>query len=51
MLTYLLTAAFLNTVSSHLCVWQPPQRVGAFQIATPGEHVCYLKEGPVSCFP
>jgi hypothetical protein len=31
---------------AHICVWSPPQREGAFQISTPGEHVCYLKEGP-----
>lgn len=27
-------------------MWAPPQRQGAFQIGTPGESVCYLKEGP-----
>lgn len=52
MLSAAIAFGFLNTVAfSHLCVMQPPQRVGAGEIATPGEHVCYLKEGPCGGVP
>lgn len=51
MLSVVALFAAVEVVSGHLCVWDPPQRSGAGEISTPGEHVCYLKEGPCGGVP
>lgn len=43
--------ALLPLGYAHICMWQPPQREGAFEIQEPGESVCYLKEGPCGSVP
>ena len=39
-----LLSASLLAADSHLCMWSPLQRGGAFELVIPGQHICYLKE-------
>jgi len=32
-------------INAHICMWSPVQ-INGYSIATPGEDLCYLKEGP-----
>ena len=41
----LLLATLSSDVHTHVCLWAPMQR-GAFDISTPGAHVCYRKPAP-----
>eukprot|EP01033_Poteriospumella_lacustris_P004845 gene4845-3474_t len=40
----------LGVANAHICMWSPVQRNG-FSIDTPGESLCYLKEGPCGGVP
>jgi len=40
-----LSIVLLNVAAAHICMWAPLQRNG-YSIDTPGESLCYLKEGP-----
>lgn len=35
-----------NAVSAHICMWNPLQRGGNFELTIPGQSICYLKQGP-----
>lgn len=42
----LLPVSLLAAAEGHICMWSPVQRGGAFEIVTPGQSICYLKEPP-----
>lgn len=50
-LTIIAVVANFVLLDAHLCMWQPLQRNGAFEIVEPGQSACYLKEGKTGRIP